>query len=198
MRPASADSDVIAPETASRSGPRRQTRSQGVAGREGHAKYRCRALHGRVRVSVRNVGLFGTAPKKPVQPRCSHGPDVVASGSTIRQARNRVSDRRPTMSQQRPPWGSGLRREEQSRHPDSSPRILFVWRRGVSHCWRSTSAASASPLVIGGLQWLQTRLQNAVLSRQVLILQQEFLVDQSGNVGQKPRPCDCVRLQCPS
>jgi hypothetical protein len=39
----------------------------------------------------------------------------------------------------------------------------------------------------------QTRLQNAVLGRQVLILQQEFLVDQSDNIGQKPRACGCVR-----
>jgi hypothetical protein len=39
----------------------------------------------------------------------------------------------------------------------------------------------------------QTCLQNAVLGRQVLILQQELLVDQSGNVGQKPRACGCVR-----
>jgi len=46
--------------------------------------------------------------------------------------------------------------------------------------------------------WLQTRLQNAVLGRQVLILQHEFLVNQSGNVGQKPRPCGCVRPQHPS
>jgi hypothetical protein len=44
------------------------------------------------------------------------------------------------------------------------------------------------PLAIGEPPtWLQTRLQNAVLGRQVLILQQEFLVDQSGHVGQKPR-----------
>src|SRR6516225_11768323 len=35
-------------------------------------------------------------------------------------------------------------------------------------------------------------------TRQVLILQQEFLVDQSGNVGQKPRACGCVRPQRPS
>jgi hypothetical protein len=37
-----------------------------------------------------------------------------------------------------------------------------------------------------------------VLGRQVLILQQEFLVDQSGHVGQKPRACGCVRPQRPS
>jgi len=36
---------------------------------------------------------------------------------------------------------------------------------------------------------------NAVLGRQVLILQQEFLVDQTGHVGQKPRACGCVRPQ---
>jgi hypothetical protein len=32
--------------------------------------------------------------------------------------------------------------------------------------------------------WLQTSLPNAVLGRQVLILQQEFLIDPPGNVGQ--------------
>src|SRR6516162_766871 len=32
-------------------------------------------------------------------------------------------------------------------------------------------------------------------TRQVLILEQEFLVDQSGHVGQKPRACGCVRAQ---
>jgi hypothetical protein len=37
-----------------------------------------------------------------------------------------------------------------------------------------------------------------VLGRQVLILQQELLVDQSGHVGQKPRACGCVRPQRPS
>jgi len=40
--------------------------------------------------------------------------------------------------------------------------------------------------------------QNAVLGHQVLILQQQFLVDQSSNVGQKPRPCSGVRPQRPS
>ncbi len=41
-------------------------------------------------------------------------------------------------------------------------------------------------------------LQNPVLGRQILILQQEFLIDQSGNVVQEPRPCGFVCFQSPS
>jgi len=35
-------------------------------------------------------------------------------------------------------------------------------------------------------------------TRPVLILEQELLVNQSGNVGQKPRPYGCARPQHPS
>jgi hypothetical protein len=41
-------------------------------------------------------------------------------------------------------------------------------------------------------------LSKCVLGRQVLILQQELLVNQSGHVGQKPRACGCVGAQRPS
>jgi hypothetical protein len=42
---------------------------------------------------------------------------------------------------------------------------------------------------------LQMCLQNMVLGRKVLVLQQERLIHQSGNVGQEPRPRSFFCLQ---
>ena len=71
--------------------------------------------------------------------------------------------------------------------------------RDLLQAFASYALADFRPLAIGEPPaWLQTRLQNAVLGRQVLILEQELLVDQTGHVGQKPRACGCVRPQRPS
>ena len=46
--------------------------------------------------------------------------------------------------------------------------------------------------------WLQMGFQNTVLSQQVLILQKQFLVDETGHIGQKTGDRGDVWLQSPS
>jgi len=126
--------------------------------------------------------------------QCSHNPVIAPAGVLASQANHQILDLWTGARQ------AGVRRcLEPSNFSATSRRYQARMVSGLAR--RATGAVlcvlNACRFPPGWPARNQRVASLAFKIRLVLILQQEFLVNQSGNVGQKPRACGCVRPQRP-